>query len=149
MREDNVNRIEVHVAGICFNGNKVLVLKRSPSRRLFPNLWECGGGQVNSGENFEEAVIRQLREEAGIAVRPIEVVGTYEIPIMGDQRKIPGVYFACRLEGFVCGKEPKISSEHTEWQWQEINKLENLEFIPGIKENIRKAYASIAGASLK
>ena len=52
MREEEIHRIEVHVAGICFKDDKVLVAKRSPDMALLPSLWECGGGSVARGENF-------------------------------------------------------------------------------------------------
>ena len=79
MREEKIHKLEVHVAGICFVGNRVLVAKRTSSRKLYPNLWECGGGQVETGENFDDAVKRQLKQELGVIVKPIKVLGTYEI----------------------------------------------------------------------
>lgn len=70
-------------------GTGVLVTKRTPSGRLHPNLWECGG-QVREGESFGEAVARQLREEAGVRVNPVRVLGAYEIPMPeSEQSKIP------------------------------------------------------------
>ena len=141
MHEEYIHRIEVHVAGICIDGDKVLVVKRTPSRRLYPNLWECGGGQVESGESFEDAIKRQLRDELGVIAEPIAFVRTYEIPTPNEQqKKIPGVKFICKVIGFVNGKEPVISSEHTEWKWQPINDLGELKFIPGVDDDIRKAY---------
>lgn len=142
MREEKIHKIEVHVAGICFYGNKVLMVKRTPSRKLYPNLWECGGGQVEMGENFTEAVKRQLKQELGVFIEPIKVLVTYEILTPGlEQKKIPGIIFVCKLVGFVNGKGPKISKEHSEWRWQPIDKLDELELIPGLKENIKFAYS--------
>lgn len=141
MREDGANRLEVHAAGILLDGGRVLVAKRSPARLLYPNLWECGGGQVEAGEGFEEAVVRQLREELGVLVEPIAVLRMYDIPTTsGGQGKIPGVKFVCRLKGFANGREPAISGEHTEWRWQPISKLSELAFIPGVPEDIERAY---------
>jgi len=147
MREEKKFKIEVHVAGICFDKDRVLIVKRSAFRKLYPNLWECGGGQVKEGENFEEAVKRQLKEELGVLVEPIKIIGTYEIlaPDL-DQKKIPGIRFVCRIIGFINGKEPQISSEHSEWRWQPIDKLDELEFIPGVKEDIKQAYSMISNA---
>lgn len=145
MREEKIHRIETHAAGICLEGKRVLVIKRSPSRKLYPNLWECGGGQVEAGESFEQAVTRQLREEAGVRVNPVRILGTYEIPAQeSGQGKIPGIKFICRFLGYINGKEPQISKEHTEWRWQEIDKLDKLEFIPGVKEDIKLAYSLIS-----
>ena len=125
MREENIHGIEVHVAGICFDGDNVLVLKRSPTRRLYPNLWECGGGAVWPGENFEEALKREMKDEAGVIVEPIMSLKTYQIPVPdSEQKKIPGLRFVCKLVGFVNGKGLKISKEHTECKWISVDKLD-------------------------
>ena len=67
MREKNKILIEVHVAGFVFRNNQgvieLLVAKRSDNREIYPSYWECGGGQVSHAENFEAAVIRQIKEE--------------------------------------------------------------------------------------
>lgn len=144
MREKKRFEIEVHVAGICLRKEdekwQVLIAKRSPTRRLYPNLWECGGGQVKFNENFEEAVKRHLRQELGVIVEPKIPAGVYEILVPElEQKKIPGFYFACKVSGFVSGDEPRIDEEFTEWKWQDVSKLEEINLIPGIKENIENA----------
>lgn len=46
---------------------EILVPKRSSNRKLFPNCYDFSvGGHVNSGEEYEEAAYRELREELGI-----------------------------------------------------------------------------------
>jgi 8-oxo-dGTP diphosphatase len=128
---------------VCFNGKKVLILRRSEKRSLFPGLWECGGGQVYENESFEEALARQMREEAGIIVKPVEAFKTYQI--VTKDGKIPGLRFVCKLVGYV-NKEPKISKEHIEWRWQPVDSLDGFEFIPGLKEDIIKAYETFKQA---
>ncbi|MFZ3077981.1 MAG: NUDIX domain-containing protein [Candidatus Aenigmatarchaeota archaeon] len=145
MREDSIHKIEVHVAGFCFDGNKVLVLKRSPSRKIYPNLWECGGGAVWPGENFEEALKREMKDEAGVIVKPVMSLKTYQIIVSdSEQKNIPGLRFVCKFLGFVNGKEPQISAEHTEWKWIAVDKLDGLDFIPGVKEDIKEAYSALS-----
>jgi 8-oxo-dGTP diphosphatase len=144
MREDGVRRIEVHVGCICLDRDRVLVLKRSDSRKLYPGLWECGGGQVKPGEGFPDAVKRQLREEAGILVDSIKPVGTYVIDLP-DGEKIPGVYFACRFAGYEEGVQPRLSHEHTEWKWIPAKDLTDLDLIPGVRESILKSPELLKG----
>ncbi len=46
-----------------------LIQKRSPSKRLFPDMWECSaGGAVVSGETSYQACIREVYEELGIEI---------------------------------------------------------------------------------
>jgi 8-oxo-dGTP diphosphatase len=146
MREKKQHKIEVHVAGICLRETdydiEVLIAKRAKTKELYPGKWECGGGQVKEGENFEEAVRRKKKEEMGGIVDRGLVFGTYEIKTPKlPQKKIPGIKFVCFLKGYVNGKEPQIKSEaFSQWKWQSINNLSGIDFIPGIKEEINIAW---------
>ncbi|HEX4738895.1 MAG TPA: (deoxy)nucleoside triphosphate pyrophosphohydrolase [Allosphingosinicella sp.] len=46
---------------------RVLLQQRAPGRAM-AGLWEFPGGKVESGERPEAALVRELREELGIAV---------------------------------------------------------------------------------
>lgn len=142
IREEKRHKIEVHVGGICFRETEtnieVLIVKRKKERDLYPGKWECGGGQVYSGENFEEAIRRKMKEELGVIVSRVLVFGTYEIETPNlPQKKIPGVKFVCFWKEYVDGVGPKIDNrEHSEWKWQSINNLSEIDFVSGIRENI-------------
>jgi len=44
-----------------------LLMKRSPEKKHYPNIWEIGaGGSVVQGERAEESAHRELEEETGI-----------------------------------------------------------------------------------
>ena len=47
---------------------ELLVTKRSPEKRPYPNMWETTGGAVVAGEDSVDAARRELREETGIVV---------------------------------------------------------------------------------
>ena len=149
MRENKQHKIEVHVAAICFNDkNEVLVLKRAQNRKLYPGLWECGGGQVEIGESFEKAIIRQMKEEAGIIINPIKPFGTYKIDIPDNpQKKIPGIKFVCKLLKYYNTRKPKLSKEHTKYKWLGIHQINGLTFIPNIKKDIKTAHQLLTGLS--
>lgn len=47
---------------------RVLFQLRSPRKDMYPGWWDISmGGHVNAGEEYEAAVLRELREELGIA----------------------------------------------------------------------------------
>lgn len=55
------------VQAIIINSKKeLLISKRSSNRRVCPLMWECNGGQVSSGEEGSNAIIREIKEELGI-----------------------------------------------------------------------------------
>lgn len=44
-----------------------LLMKRSPEKEVYPNIWEIGaGGSVVQGETVEDSARRELEEETGI-----------------------------------------------------------------------------------
>lgn len=54
---------------------KIIVSKRSGNRIIFPNCYDFSvGGHVNSGESYEQAAYRELKEELNIEnVKLIEI----------------------------------------------------------------------------
>lgn len=53
--------------GIIWKGKKILVARRF-DRDLLGGLWEFPGGHRERGESLEECVVREIREELGVAV---------------------------------------------------------------------------------
>ncbi|MEW6490389.1 MAG: A/G-specific adenine glycosylase [Thermodesulfobacteriota bacterium] len=55
--------------GLVFRNGRIFIDRR-PSHGLLGGLWEFPGGKVEEGENPEEALHRELREEFGLRVEP-------------------------------------------------------------------------------
>lgn len=45
---------------------RLLLTKRAPEKKSFPNTWENSGGSAWAGETSRQAIARELREETGI-----------------------------------------------------------------------------------
>lgn len=50
------------------NENKILIQKRSPLKRLEPNVWAMTGGSVILGENSVKTIVREAKEELNIDI---------------------------------------------------------------------------------
>jgi 8-oxo-dGTP pyrophosphatase MutT (NUDIX family) len=70
-------------AAVVFDANRsVLLCKRSPTKKIAPNMWHLPGGTIELDENPIETIQRELEEELGlksISVLPTSVVFSYEI----------------------------------------------------------------------
>ena len=50
-----------------------LLMKRDPTKPLYPYMWEAGaGGSALQGESAVEGALRELREETGIVAETLE-----------------------------------------------------------------------------
>jgi len=54
-------------AGLVFHRGKLLITQRRLNDHL-GGLWEFPGGKIETGETFEQCLVRELREELGIEV---------------------------------------------------------------------------------
>lgn len=141
-RENEIHQIEVHVAGVCIKKEenyKILIARRNSERKLYPGLWECGGGQVHRREEFEEAIKRQFREEFGVIVEPLKVLGNYKIVDKENDNVIPGIKFLCRFVDYLGNQIILSEVEFDEYKWISEKEIDKYEFILGIKDDIKEA----------
>jgi 8-oxo-dGTP diphosphatase len=56
------------VSAVLYNGAGNVLVQERPKGKPMAGLWEFPGGKVDAGETPEQALVRELREEVGIAV---------------------------------------------------------------------------------
>ncbi|MGN1298563.1 MAG: NUDIX domain-containing protein [Candidatus Scatovivens sp.] len=77
------------VTGIIINSkNQILISKRAKHKK-FGGMWECNGGSILAGETSLEGVLRELKEELGIAFSKKEAIFLKEV----RRDKSPQHYF--------------------------------------------------------
>jgi 8-oxo-dGTP diphosphatase len=59
----------VAAAALLDSDGRVLIAQR-PAGKAMGGLWEFPGGKIEAGESPEDALVRELREELNIAVKP-------------------------------------------------------------------------------
>ena len=91
-------------------GRILLVRRANPPAQ---GRWSLPGGRVEQGEQWEDAVQRELLEETGVAARPVRFVGEVHRDAPGG-----GVYvirdFLMRIEGTA---EPVAGDDALETAW--------------------------------
>lgn len=77
--------------------------------------WNMPGGFVEAGEGGPEAIVREVREETGLEIEPLSVIGIFPSEYgSGDEAKpIFDVAYRCRIVG---GKL-EVSDESEEARW--------------------------------
>ena len=121
--------IKVSVDAVVFGydqekGVSVLLIKRR--NEPFQKMWALPGGLVLSGESLDDAVNRELKEEAGIDVNYLEQLYTF-----GDPRRDPrNQTISVSYFGLVRPQDFQLSaqSDAEDVGWFNIKKLPRLAF---------------------
>ncbi|MFX1565997.1 MAG: NUDIX domain-containing protein [Promethearchaeota archaeon] len=75
----------------------VLVRRRYPP---FQNYWALPGGMVELGETVEEALVREVKEETGLEVTLIRLIGVYSDPTRDPRGHVISIaYLAQKVKG--------------------------------------------------
>ena len=85
--------------------DRVLIARR-PKGKQFADLWEFPGGKIDADERPEQALIRELAEELGIAVKPECLAPlTFASHAYEEFHLLMPLYVCRRWEGFVTARE--------------------------------------------
>ena len=121
------------VRGIIKNPKgEILVLKRHPLSKTDPNTWELPGGKVDPGEAFDDAIIREIKEETDLDAE----LGDFADAVQNDYSHKRTVQLMMHLED-VKG-DVRISDEHIDWMWADIEKISELELSSSFKKFLEK-----------
>ncbi|HET7293997.1 MAG TPA: NUDIX hydrolase [Vicinamibacteria bacterium] len=70
------------VGAVVVEGRRVLLVKRGKPPLL--GRWVVPGGTVELGESLEEALVREVREETALDVRPVRFLAAFERIVRND-----------------------------------------------------------------
>jgi len=129
-----MNLLEVSCALVIHRG-RALATRRSSSMP-HPGLWEFPGGKLREGESAEESIIREIREELGISIKPLELLE----PVVHHypDRSIKLIPVVCDL------KESEMANihlaEHDRFGWIDLDGLDEMDWLEadlGIVEQLK------------
>lgn len=90
----------VHVLVLHPVEGTLLLQKRSPGKDTSPGLWDISvGGHVTFGQSYEEAVVRETREELGLAVTRDDLEYLYLTRFRSDRESENTRSYLCRYAG--------------------------------------------------
>jgi ADP-ribose pyrophosphatase YjhB (NUDIX family) len=88
------------VGGVLVHDGKVLLIRRG--KEPLRGRWVVPGGTVELGETLEDALVREMLEETGLSVSPVELLTVFD-RIQEEAGRVAYHYvivdYLCRLEG--------------------------------------------------
>jgi 8-oxo-dGTP diphosphatase len=100
---------------------KLLLIKRSDYKKD-GGLWDFTGGSVNYGEDSKIAIRRETLEETKIILNKVKIIDLHSRLIENKSFFIFALYYC---EDFTYEKI-KLSEEHTEYEWFNLDEFKNL-----------------------
>jgi ADP-ribose pyrophosphatase YjhB (NUDIX family) len=83
--------------GLVVRDGRLLLVRRA--FEPFKGWWDVPGGFLEAGEHPVDGVVRELREETGLEVRPGDLFGIYMDRYGADGHPTLNVYYRCEVVG--------------------------------------------------
>ena len=138
--EVNDYKLNVREAGIIIHNGKILL-----HRNVNSGHYALIGGRVAIGENSEDTIIREIKEELGKDVEITGYVGTIENFFEMKGRKYHEIMFVYKIE-FVNEEDKKIEytikniegKDYLQYEWIELEKIAEYEVVPKVIKDVLK-----------
>jgi len=131
----------VGVGGVVIRDGKVLLIRRG--KPPLYGRWVVPGGTVGLGEPLEQALVREMREETGLEVEPLEVLTVFDrIERDGDR-----VVYHYVIVDYLCrwlAGEARAASDALDAAWAAPADLARYDLPPKALEVVQEAFQKVS-----
>jgi ribonuclease HI len=122
----------IAVRAIIRQDNKTLLLRRANGRPTILGRYELPGGKLDYGEQPEDALARNLADEAGLTIQTAQLfdVLTY---IDHDDRDVQYVFILYLVSLAAGGSKVQLSQNYSHYTWKEVSNIQQQELTESAK----------------
>ena len=127
----------VGVGGVLIHGGKVLLIRRG--KPPLYGRWVVPGGTVELGEELEQALVREMQEETGLVVEPLELLTVFD----RIEREAGRVVYHYVIVDYLCrlvSGEARAASDALEVAWAAPSELQGYDLPPKAFEVVQQAF---------
>ncbi|MFH1393942.1 MAG: NUDIX hydrolase [Candidatus Micrarchaeota archaeon] len=106
---------------VLMDSGMILLIRRS--KEPGKGMWAIPGGRIEEHETAEQCLIREMKEETGLDIKPAGLIGVYSDPKRDPRGIIAAAYLVKRTGG-----EAKAGDDAGEVKWFGIDNLPELAF---------------------
>jgi 8-oxo-dGTP diphosphatase len=125
------------VSAAIFHDGRVLIVRRA--RPPAHGLHTLPGGVVEVGESLEQALVREVREETGLAIAPLELVGFREAIARDAAGRVERHFVILPFAARWIGGDIALNEELAEAHWRKRAELAGLRTTEGLAEIVAAA----------
>lgn len=107
-------------------------------RRSDNGMWALPGGAMHMGESLPDCAVRETREETGLDVEIVGIVGTYTNPrhvFAYDDGEVRQEFSICFLARPTSG-QLAVSDESTDVRWFDLAEVDALPMVASIRKRV-------------
>ena len=121
------------VTGIVKNKGKVLILKKSPKDRSYPNKWSFCSGYVKEFESAEDTVLREIKEEIGLEGKIIKNGKLFQKDDKIKRKRWVIMPFLCKVNS----RHIKLDHENVDYRWINYKDIKKYPTVPGLEKDLK------------
>lgn len=132
----------IGVGALIVEAGRIALVRRGQAPLL--GEWSIPGGVLEVGETLAAAAVREAREETGLIVEAVELLGIFERLVPDESGRIRYHYV---LMDFLCRRvdgELSAASDAADVRWFQPDELEGLKLAPDTLAVIRKSFETAA-----
>ena len=93
-------------------------------------FWSFPGGRVELGETILDAVTREVREETGIEIEPVEVFQVYDWIVRDEAGRVRFHYVVNYVRARYLSGEPRARDDALQVRWTKAKEIPSLTMHP-------------------
>ncbi|MBL8178681.1 MAG: NUDIX hydrolase [Bryobacterales bacterium] len=127
------------IGALIFKGKRILLAQRGKQPLL--GWWSLPGGVLETGESLVDGIRREVREETGLDVKPVEIATVFERIIPDAEGRVEYHYvlidYICRVTGGTAAPATDVMA----LAWVTEEQLDGYQLTEGTLPVIRQAFA--------
>jgi 8-oxo-dGTP diphosphatase len=125
------------VSAVVWRAGRFVVVRRA--RAPAQGLFTLPGGGVEAGETLKQAVERELREETGLIIEPIDLAGHREVIMRDPEGRVARHFVILAFAALWREGELTLNEELAEARWIDAGELAGLPTTEGLAEIVAAA----------
>ena len=96
--------------------------------------WSIPGGMVELGENVQDAMVRETKEEVGFDVEAVKLMDVFDSVTLDDNGRIQYHFVVVNFFARIVGGELKTASDILEAKWVSLDEVEKVNLTRSFRE---------------